>query len=82
MRAVDAGRLERLEYLVTLLLVDRGRDCSGALRRALWPPADWMRARYGLTAGSRPTLYLTHVRRLGGMLGGAAGALVGAAARR
>ena len=57
-RAVDAGRLERLEYLVTLLLVDRGRDCSGALRRALWPPADWMRARYGLAAGSRPTLYL------------------------
>ena len=81
-RALDAGRLERLEYLVTLLLVDRGRDLSRALRRALWPPAAWMRARYGLTAGSRPTLYLTHVRRLGGVLGGAAGALVGAAARR
>jgi hypothetical protein len=67
-RAVDARRLERLEYLVTLLLVDRGRDVCGALRQALWPPADWMRARYRLAAGSRSALYLTHARRLGGVL--------------
>jgi hypothetical protein len=65
LRAVEPGRLERLEYLVTLLLVDRARDLGGALRRALWPPADWMRARYGLATGSRPALYLTHARRLG-----------------
>lgn len=81
-RAGDRGRLERLEYLVTLLLVDRARDLYGALRQALWPPADWLRARYGLAAGSRVALYLTHVRRLGGVIGGATGALVGGASGR
>jgi hypothetical protein len=68
LRAVAPARLERLEYLVTLLLADRGRDLAGALRQALWPPADWMQARYGLDTGSRPALYVTHVRRLGACL--------------
>jgi hypothetical protein len=77
-RAEDARRLEQLEYLVPLLLIDRASDLGGPLRQGLWPPADWMRARYG----SRRARYLTHVRRLGGLIGNAAGALVGAPGRR
>ena len=79
---LDAGRLARLEHLVPLLLVDRGRDLAGALRRVLCPPTDWLRARYGRTTGSRPTLYLAHVRRLSGVLGVAAVGLTGGAGRR
>jgi putative nucleotidyltransferase-like protein len=75
-RRSDDGRLLRLEHLVTLLLVDRGRDLAGALRHALWPSAGWMRARYGIDAASRPALYRAHGRRLGGVVGGAAAALV------
>src|SRR6185503_2852475 len=51
--AARAERRARLEYVVTLLLVDRGRDVFGALREALLPPADWLRARYGPGAASR-----------------------------
>ena len=68
LRDADAARRVRLEYLVTLLLVDRGRDVCGALRDALVPPADWLRARYG-GAATRPALYWAHARRLGGVLG-------------
>ena len=74
-RGRDTLRLTRLEHLGTLLLVDRGRDLYGPLRHALWPSADWMRARYGAATASRPALYLTHLRRLGGVVGGAAAAL-------
>jgi hypothetical protein len=73
-RSDDARRL-RLEHLVTLLLVDRGRDVCAALRRAVWPSAGWMRARYGIATASRPALYRAHARRLGSVVGGAAGAL-------
>jgi hypothetical protein len=75
-RRSDDGRLLRLEHLITLLLVDRGRDLAGALRHALWPSAGWMRARYGIDAAWRPALYRAHVRRLGGVVGGAAVALL------
>lgn len=75
-RRSDEGRLLRLEHLVTLLLVDRGRDLGGALRRALWPSAGWMRARYGIDTASLPALYRAHGRRLGGVVGGAAAALL------
>jgi hypothetical protein len=68
-RRLPGARLERLEYLVTPLLVDRGRDLPGTLARALWPPVDWLRARYGLAGASRLTLYLRHVRRLGVVMG-------------
>jgi Uncharacterised nucleotidyltransferase len=71
----DPDRLVRLEHLVTLLLVDRGRDLGGVLGRALWPSAGWMRARYGIGAPSRPALYRAHVRRLGRVARGAASAL-------
>lgn len=62
-------RRARLEYLVTLLLVDRGRDVCRSLGEALVPPADWLRARYGSAAASRPALYWAHARRLGTVLG-------------
>jgi hypothetical protein len=74
-RRSDDRRLVRLEHLVTLLLVDRARDVVGALRKALWPSAGWMRARYGLAAGSAPALYRAHARRLGRVVHGAAAAL-------
>jgi hypothetical protein len=76
--AGDADRLVRLEHLIALLLVDRGRDLYAPLRHALWPAAGWMRARYG-TGTSRAALYRAHLRRLRGMVGGAAAALVGGA---
>ena len=75
-RGDDERRLVRLEHLVTVLLIDRGRDVGGALGRALWPSAGWMRARYGIAAGSAPALYRAHARRLGGVVRGAAAALV------
>jgi hypothetical protein len=75
-RRRDTLSLVRLEHLVTLLLVDRGRDLSGPLRHAVWPSTDWMRARYGSGVVSRPALYRAHLRRLGGVVGGAAAALV------
>jgi hypothetical protein len=74
-RRSDAGRLLRLEHLVTLLLVDQGRDLYEALRGALWPSAGWMRARYRIEASSLPALYRAHARRLGGVVASAAGAL-------
>ena len=70
LRDADDARRARLEHVVTLLLVDRGRDVYGALRHALWPPADWLRARYGRASASRPALYWAHARRLGGVLSG------------
>jgi hypothetical protein len=73
LRAVAPARLPRLEYLLTLLLADRARDLRGALRQALWPPAAWLQARYRLDTGSRLALYLTHVRRLGGLVAGILG---------
>jgi hypothetical protein len=80
-RRGDDQRLVRLEHLVTLLLLDRGRDLAGALGHALWPSAAWMRARYGLATGSRPALYRAHARRLAGVVRTAAGALTGAGGR-
>jgi hypothetical protein len=41
-----------------------------------------MRARYGIEGASRPALYRAHARRLGGVLGGAAEALVRRAAHQ
>jgi Uncharacterised nucleotidyltransferase len=66
----DAARRVRLEHLVTLLLVDRGRDACGALWNALWPSTDWLRARYGDQARSRAALYRAHARQLRSVLAG------------
>ncbi|HTO10082.1 MAG TPA: nucleotidyltransferase family protein [Candidatus Binatia bacterium] len=70
LRDAGAERRVRLEHLVTLLLVDRGRDACRALHEALLPPAAWLRARYGGGTASRPALYWAHARRLGGVLAG------------
>lgn len=76
--AVAAGLLRRpsvrhhprFEYLLPLLLIDRGRDLAEPLRQIVCPPTDWLRARYGAEAGSVPALYLAHYRRMGRVLRG------------
>jgi len=55
----------RLEHLIALLLVDRGRDLLGTLGRTLLPPPAWLRVRYEGLASSLPGYYLAHYRRLG-----------------
>ena len=70
LRDPGVERRARLEYLVALLLVDRGRDLGRALREALVPRAAWLRARYGAGDASRAALYWAHARRLGAVLGG------------
>jgi hypothetical protein len=54
--------LERLDYLLPLLLLDRRRDFLGALATGLVPPPAWVRSRYGKasTLGG----YLAHYGRI------------------
>ena len=47
LRGAADDRRRRLEHVVTLLLIDRARDVGVSVRGALWPSADWLRARYG-----------------------------------
>ncbi len=61
----------RLEHLVTLLLVDRGRDLLGTLRNALFPPPAWLKARYEGVGSSLVACYWAHCRRLAQVLSGA-----------
>lgn len=70
LRDADAARRVRHEHLVTLLLIDRGRDVVAAVREGLLPSPGWLRARYGAEGLSRPSLYWAHARRLGGVLAG------------
>src|SRR3989442_1236210 len=63
----------RLEHLIALLLVDRGRDLLGTLRRALLPSPAWVRARYEGLGSSLPGFYLAHCRRLAEILSRARG---------
>jgi hypothetical protein len=67
--ATTAERRRRLEHLVTLLLIDRGRDVIGSVGRALWPSAAWLHARYGRGSIGIGRLYLAHLRRVAGVLG-------------
>ncbi len=53
------------EHVIGLLLVDRGRDLVGTLWRVLFPPSDWLRARYEGAGTSRLAQYVAHCRRLG-----------------
>jgi len=55
----------RLEHLITLLLVDRGRDLLGTLQNALFPPPAWLKARYEGVGSSLVGCYWAHYRRLG-----------------
>ena len=61
----------RLEHLITLLLVDRGRDLLGTLRNALFPPPAWLMARYEGVGSSLGACYLAHCRRMRQVLSGA-----------
>lgn len=65
----------RLEHLIALLLVDRGRDLLGTLRHALLPPPAWLEARYEGLGSSRLGYYWAHYRRLGQILHQATGGL-------
>jgi Uncharacterised nucleotidyltransferase len=66
-----------LEHLIVLLLVERGRDVSGTLRRALLPPPEWLEARYErLGSSARLGDYLAHYRRLGQITRRATGGLL------
>src|SRR5438046_9910990 len=55
----------RLEHLVALLLVDRGRDLLGTLGRTLLPPPAWLGARYEGRGSSRLGHDVAHYRLLG-----------------
>jgi len=63
----------RLEHLIALLLVDRGRDLLGTLRHALLPSPAWLRTRYEGVGSSLPRYYLAHYRRLAEILSRATG---------
>ena len=69
MLGATADRRRRLEHLVTLLLIDRAADVRASVRRALWPSADWLQARYGRPSVAPRRLYLAHLRRLAGVIG-------------
>jgi len=56
-------RLERLDYLVPFLMMDRGSDLLRALASAAVPPANWLRCRYGTE--SVVGAYLAHYARMG-----------------
>lgn len=56
-------RLERLDYLVPLLLIDRGSDLLWLLAVGALPPPGWARARYGKE--SLFAAYRAHYERIG-----------------
>lgn len=56
-------RLERLDYLVPILLTDRSDDLLRAFVSAALPPAGWARFRYGKESLLRA--YLAHYGRIG-----------------
>jgi hypothetical protein len=66
LRHREADRLARLEHVIALLLVDRGRDVVGALGRIACPSPAWVRARYGPGA-TLFAAYAAHYRRMAGV---------------
>lgn len=65
----EGERLKRLEHLIALLLVDRGRDLALPLAHVLCPAPAWVRARYDGAGPSLLRAYLAHYRRLVGVAG-------------
>ncbi len=59
-----ADRLVRLEHLIALLLVDRGRDVVASLMHVLCPAPAWVRARYDGAGASLLRGYFGHYRRM------------------
>jgi hypothetical protein len=66
----------RLEHLIALLLVDRGRDLLGPLRQVLCPPPAWVDASYERAGASVLRRYLAHYRRMGQVVSPAKAGLV------
>ena len=60
----ETDQLRRLEHLIALLLVDRGRDLMRPLKAVLFPSPAWLQARYGGAGSSLLTHYLAHARRM------------------
>jgi hypothetical protein len=58
-------QLERLDYLVPVLLMDGGSDLLRFLAAGVVPPGRWARSRYG--AESLLGAYLAHYRKIGGV---------------
>jgi len=56
-------RLERLDYLVPFLVMDKRSDLLRAFASAAVPPASWLRCRYGKVSAFGA--YLAHYARLG-----------------
>jgi hypothetical protein len=56
-------RMERLDYLIPLLVMDKGSDILRALSGAVLPPANWLRCRYGKPSAA--SAYLAHWVRIG-----------------
>ncbi len=71
LRHREAQRRRQLEHVIALLLVDRGRDLLPPLRRALFPPPAWVRARYEGAGSSLLRQYLAHYGRAGQVLSAA-----------
>lgn len=71
----DADRLARLEHLIALLLVDRGRDLWGPVREVLCPTPAWVRARYDGAPASLARGYVAHYLRLAGVASRLTGSL-------
>lgn len=65
LRHAGGDGLQRLEYVVGLLLLDRGADIACALVTGLVPPPRWLRSRY--EARSLLAAYATHYGRLAGI---------------
>lgn len=63
LRGREGEHLQRLDYLVPILLMDRGLDLLRAIGSAVLPSAGWARFRYGKR--SLLGAYLAHYRRIG-----------------
>jgi len=72
-------RLERLDYLIPLLVMDKGSDILRALSGAVLPPASWLRCRYGKPSAF--SAYLAHWARIGRACARTVGAGLGRAHR-
>ncbi len=64
-----ADRLQRLEHLIALLLVDRARDLIAPLTSIVMPSPAWLRARYEPASASLAGHYLAHYRRMAAIAG-------------
>ena len=71
------GRLNQLDHLIPLLLVDRGVDLAGPLLHSFAPHPQWVRARYGNDGARIWRCYGRHWKRLGAVVGRLCGGLTG-----